>query len=383
MRKIFYFANCLIALAILASCSSKEEKAVKAFAEDFGEKASENEIDELIDVYPGLEQTDSIALDYNKGDIEVSKNDDGTYDVMFNDDVTINVKLTEDDKVEVIESTGLFAYRKNELKFAKGIGALPEKRLSDSKKAVVMNNINSVVAYLMDEYLASLKGAISVSGPTITRDIDFMMDSGSGYYTLKNNTDHDISINDYTLNVDYYTYDWEGERKSRKVEKGGDIPAGGTYKWKFSFTGHTSPGEPIVSMREPTQDEFLVVYKAKGDEYARYKKAHPEDVKKSKILNDGPYYLAGKVGGKYPIHMTLDKGMKTGSYYYDKYGPKNPLTLNISSFDPKNGKITLQEMNKDDNITGEFNGTLTYDSFEGTMTSHAGQSYNCKFTVSQ
>lgn len=386
MRK-FIFAGCgLLALAMLASCESKEEKAIRAFAEDFGEKASENEIEELTDVYPGLEQADSIAMDYNAKDIKVSKADDGTYDVQFNNETSLNVKYVNDGKIEVLESTGLFAYPKNAVKFAKAIGGIKDEDMPDSKVAIVMNNLSGVMAFLMDEYMESRKDAITVSGPTITEDIFYTYDEGRGYYTLTNNTNETISRDEYTINSKYETdgsYAAGGYHSSTDTEKGGDIPAGGTYKWYFTFWGHGAADRPTITMKHPTQDRFMSMYKAKGNEYKRYKAAHPEDIHKTAKLDDGPYYISGKLGGKYAIHMTLEKGMKGGSYYYDKYGPNNTLQINVNSFDPKTGHLVLQEINKEGDVTGSFEGTLSNTNFVGDMKVYTRLAYKFDLNVTK
>lgn len=135
-------------------------------------------------------------------------------------------------------------------------------------------------------------------------------------------------------------------------------------------------------MKELSNEEFMAGYTPVGNEYEAYVKEHGDEVSAAgKKLSDGPYHIQGKLGGKYAVHITLDRGMKQGSYYYDKMGPSARLELKVLDFNPKTGKLILEEHNDMGQVTGTFTGTLSSTGFVGQMTSYQGKIYDFNMTV--
>lgn len=380
MKKLLNCAGAGLLLGLMASCGGGD-KDVSAFAENFAEKAAANQIDSLIQYYPMLEDADSIALSYSPENIKVSKGENGLYEVALNDSVSITVSRGEDGTMKVVSSKGLFAYPAQMVAFANGIGAT-QPEMNDSVKSIAMNNMDAVISFLMDEYISARNKAIVVNNkPTITKDIQFMMDTGEGYYTLSNTTDKPISGAEYSIVTRYLYMGWGMEDHTTITDKGCDIPANGTYKYKYEFSGRSFPESVKVVMKNPTQEQFFANYEAKGDEFSRFVKDHPDAMTRKEKLADGPYSITGKLDGKYPVHITLAEGMKEGSYYYDKMGSKNTLSLHIERFNSHSGALVMFERDKDGNITGTFRGILTPTNFKGTMETHDGKSYPFDLTV--
>lgn len=90
--------------------------------------------------------------------------------------------------------------------------------------------------------------------------------------------------------------------------------------------------------------------------------------------------LEGKIGGKYPIHMTLNGDRTGGSYYYDKYGPDNCLTLYVTDYDATTGLLKMEERNDKGEVTGRFEGRLTAKSYVGTLTLTNGKEFTFDLT---
>lgn len=84
------------------------------------------------------------------------------------------------------------------------------------------------------------------------------------------------------------------------------------------------------------------------------------------INYNGVNYLKGKIDGKYKVNMVLDLGSYSGKYSYDKYGPKNSMTISVEE---KSGNyVVLEEYNKHGEYCGEWRGTLKNGRYKGTGT---------------
>ena len=91
-----------------------------------------------------------------------------------------------------------------------------------------------------------------------------------------------------------------------------------------------------------------------------------------------PYYpthgtltFTGKVDGKYKVSMTINTENRSGTYYYTKYGPKNKMTLYITSFSGSGDGpyyINMDEYNPDGEYCGEWRGTLKDGVYKGDGT---------------
>lgn len=313
--------------ALLCSCSGKK-KEVERFATDFAHKAQSGQMDSLKMIYPQIEDADSISINFVADSLKVDKTDkEGIYNVSYGNGVSAVVKLDNDGSLSVIETKGLFAYTKEKEGFAEKIGAL-EDDINDEEKAKRMAIVDLVAENIYEKYSNRRKNAIVNLGSTITEDITYMFETGSGYYTLKNTTDEPIHGNEYTITWTDSHIGMDGDRTSYRTEHGKDIPANGTVRIPYDFSGHDFTEISNIAMRELSNQEFMATYTPIGNEYEAYVKKHGDSVKNiSKKLDDGPYHIKGKLGGKYAVHITLEKGMTNGSYYYDKYGPSAKLEL--------------------------------------------------------
>ena len=80
-------------------------------------------------------------------------------------------------------------------------------------------------------------------------------------------------------------------------------------------------------------------------------------------------HLAGKIDGKYAVHMELNLKSKRGTYYYDKYGSSNSMVLSVEDYDPSiSPKLVLKEYDKDGKYCGEWKGVLQNGQYTGEGT---------------
>lgn len=386
MKKTKLLVAATLTGALLCACSGRDgDNAANDFAADFGRKAQAAKMDSLKMVYPDIASADSIAFTFIPDSMSVvSAGKDSIYDVSYGNGVTAKIRLNGNGQGTILETRGLFAYPKDRETFARAIGAV-KGDLSDAFKAKRMAAIDLVAEHIYDQYAARLKHAIVLGRPVVTKNITFAMEEGRGYRTLTNTTDKPIKGSDYTIT-------WEGsyigfgiEKTSYRTERGRDIPANGTIKVTYSFSGH-SHGMPVkVNMKQKSKDEYMATYKPDGSEYDSYVKEFGDPTKDNAAATgasaDGPFKISGKLGGKLPVHITLNKGMKDGSYYYDKYGPSAKLHLKVLDYNPKTGSIKLEEHNDRGEVTSTFSGTLTATAFRGKMTSFAGKTYDFNMVV--
>lgn len=371
----FTFAAAALFLAVTA-CGDSGKTKVKAFADNFAKHIDEDNRDSIIHYYPAAEYANEFTVEYHPDRISVESTDkDNVYLVNLGDDATITVTLSPEGNPTVTESHGLFLFPKDKLEFARKTGAVT-KDLNDEKLAQTMIIVDNMATELFNNYVATRKNAIKNLGETITKEPEFTIAEGRGYYTLKNTTDQPIAAGDYSIT---WQDEWmiQGDEGSKKrIEQGKKpIPANSTVTIPFSFTGRSWTSLKAITINTPSQESFFQNYQPTGQEFAAYVKAHGDEPVKAEQISDGPYQLAGKLGTKLPIHVNLAKGMKHGTYYYDKYGPNNTLNLSVKAFNKNTGELTLEETNDKGEVTGTFIGKLTPEAYTGTMTAYTGKSY--------
>lgn len=368
----------LAALILLtcAGCTDRNAEKVGEFAKRFGQFVSRNETDSVLKYYPQAEYADKIDLAFKSDSIKVSNSDaENSYTIDFGQHQSMLVNLLSDGNIKVVETKGLFIYPKEKLKFAQEVGAL-HSDMTDEKLAKAMIIVDNISSELFNDFVTSRKNAIKNLGSTVTKDVMYGYEYGEGYYTLKNTTDHTIGGEEYSITWQNDYMHMGYETHSQNIEPGKDIPPHGSIRIPFNFSLHGGSTIKAITMHTPNQETFFKNYTPKGDEYAVYVRVHGDDPGKVTRLSYGPYSLAGKLGGKYPIHLTIDQGMKHGSYYYDKYGPKNKLTINVKAFNDRTGELILEEINDNGEMTGTFTGILSPEGYNGTMSSFEGKKYN-------
>lgn len=378
MKKVILSLMIPALLGALTSCDKNTQK-VKEFADEFATNVKANNLEKIRSVYPDAELADSVAFSTPAGDPSVkSAENDGEYMVTFSDDAGMLVKVADDGTVSVINSVGIFAYPADLYSVAEKTGALSED-MKDVELAKVMLNINPMLSYLCEEYNTTRKDALRLGQPVVTKDITYAMEEGRGYYVITNELDEPIAGEDYTITWEDVYLGFGYDSQKNRTTKGKDIAAKGTVQIPFVFSGHGGESIVKVAVNAIDENEFIKHFKPKGDEYAKYVKNHGAIEKREKGIGDGPFTFAGKLGGKYPIHLTIDKGFKTGSYYYDKYGPSHPLKLTVTSYEPSTGKLKLEEFTDKGRVTGEFAGIVTAETYEGEMDAYTGKTH--KFTL--
>lgn len=83
---------------------------------------------------------------------------------------------------------------------------------------------------------------------------------------------------------------------------------------------------------------------------------------------------AGAIGGKYKIHMMYNRSTGEMWYYYDKNGPNAKLWLTVT--DSGGGHLAMYETNKHGEMTGEFDGHVSGNTYSGSfVTYHKGTQY--------
>lgn len=380
MKGFKTLVGALVSALLLTGCQDAHMKAVQDFADDLGRQASKNMIDSVVAKYPAVELADELSLAYYPDSIQVRKAaEEGIYEVRFNSKASMKVKVAEDGSIKVIESRGLFKYPEEKIQFAKNTGAfsgdIPDEELA--RKMIIVDNM---ATELFNKYVNSRKDAIKNVGFTMTKEPMFAMDDGEGYYTLQNTTDQPISADEYEITwSDSFAYGNVHESND-EIGKGRNIPANGTVRIPVFFSGRYFQEIRSITMKTPTQASFFRNYKPQGTEYAGYVDEHGEEIT-GKKLSDGPYIIAGSLGGRYPVHINLEKGMKKGTYYYDKNGSSNTIALSVKSFNRRTGEIIMEETNEKGEVTGMFTGKLTSTKFEGEMKAFTGKTYKFNLDV--
>lgn len=271
MKKLLsFFALSLILIVIVSSCGKKisPEDEVRNYSKYFLEKLSANQLDSLMDTYADISFADSI-VPLQSDTIIIAESTPGNFDVTLMDGVTLKVNRDDEGKITVKESRGLFAFPADKVEIAKKTGmandSISDKALANRLKdkdffEFIHNQIeekkNSILSY--------------TKNLTITKNIAYMMDTGSGYYTITNNTDKDIKGSDYNM-IFKYTFIGMGIVNSSTIsEKGKDIPAKGSVRIPKDFTGHHVVEFRGIKINIPEEELLSNYIPFTGKEYQEY-----------------------------------------------------------------------------------------------------------------
>lgn len=380
--KKFIIPLAACSLLVFAACSDPQADKAKEFSASFANLVNSAKTDSVIAVYPDAEFAEKLEIDYVADSVSISKTDkENNFRINYGGGTSMVVEIPEDaSTVKVLSSYGLFSYPQDKTSFAKKVGAL-KGEITDRELADRMVKVDDLSTKLFNDYVTARKNAVKNLGATITKESMFMMDEGRGFYTLKNNTDQPIAGDDYQITWEVWYIGSGIDSHKSEIEKGKDIPAGGTVKIPFSFTGHAGSSIKAITVKTPSKEDFFKNYTPSGKEYDEYIAKYGDKLSASNKLSDGPYNLAGKLGGKYAVHVNLEKGMKKGTYYYDKSGANAKLNLSIKEFNPNTGELTMEETNDKGQVTGTFIGTLTSEAYTGKMTAFSGKTYSFTLAV--
>lgn len=268
MKKTFLF-SCIALGMMAASCGVENaptpEDEVRDYAKFFVEKISLNQLDSLKASYPDIMDADSIVA-LQSDTIMVEETSPGQFSVALTPETTIKVSRSEDGSISVVESRGLFAFPEGKMEMAKKTGMWNDS-ISDKDFSARIKD-DEFFKYMNDKAKKSTSNLISVSKFHLTKEPEFGMDTGAGYYTLTNNTDVEIKSSDYVISMYYEGF--YGLGNHREDEPGKDLPPHGTAKYSIEFTPKVIPS--CKGIKFTLSDEELAARFAPltGNEYQEY-----------------------------------------------------------------------------------------------------------------
>ena len=185
------------------------------------------------------------------------------------DGVSLKVGFDEEGNISVAESQGLFAFPTDKVEIAKKTG-MANDSISDKDLADRMKD-NDFFEYINKQVEEKKNSILSYTKKiTVTKSPKYMMDSGSGYYTITNNSDKDIKGSDYSL-IFKYTYIGMGIMSSNiRMEKGKDIPAKGSVRIPKTFSGHDGVALNGIKFNIPEEELLANYIPFTGKEYQEY-----------------------------------------------------------------------------------------------------------------
>lgn len=381
--KIGVIGSVLAGMLLVACGGQKKSEKVQQFITDFASIVKTDNADSITAYYPSATPADSL-VQFNVESITVNPaNEQETeFEVKCGDNITMTVSMTQEGKMRIESSKGLFAYAPQRMEMARKFGQWKEGA-TDAENSKRMNDaffMQSVVPGIAKEIKENLQarptGGVTFNGPLgvkVTNNNPFRIDGG----------DYNVAY----VQTSYMRMMMQIAAGSERGTKPGATLAPNASKSYSVPNPMAMAGNEVssASIKWKLSDEEIVnkYYKPTGKEYEEYLKSVKPADKEAK-LGDGPYTITGKIGGKYAIHMTLDKGMKYGSYYYNKKGPGAKLNLRVVNFNKATGQISLEETDASGNVTGTFVGVITPSSFKCQMSvPSTGKTYDCDLAVSQ
>lgn len=229
-----YIALSAIALSLslsLGSCSKKEQKedTEREFALDLGRKVAANKLDSVRLLYPGASSADSLALAFRPALMEIETLGQDRFIIHYTPKAWAKVVRSPDGILSVKESMGLFAFRRDDVEFAKTNGAY-DPTLTDVALAARLHDqgfrdyVESHPAVDPDSMLTIESKLVSI--PELESDVYQVM--------VTNHLDQPIAGIDYKAVAVYradeeYTGNWQEHRDTysgKQLEPGATVKLG-------------------------------------------------------------------------------------------------------------------------------------------------------------
>ncbi len=259
---------------IVTACGGGSKPDTEAL--DLGQKvarfASQNQLDSLAAIYPAAKDCDSLSLSYTPDSIKVEAT--GTadeYKVVFNPEAYIMVNVPKEGTPTVTATYGLFAYPAAEKEFALKTGLITAD-MNDVETAARMKELPALKQAIYDAYVSSNKTALKVGKLVVTEESSgptWWPEGGAGYYPISNATDHEIKASEYSIILKETNMRGLDTPTSYTTKKGGDIPAGGMYKFNLELIPSVDT-EVSVKMNTLSEADYFASYTPTGDEYEKY-----------------------------------------------------------------------------------------------------------------
>lgn len=150
-----------------------------------------------------------------------------------------------------------------------------------------------------------------------------------------------------------------------------------TGEKQFALYSFDSEHNPILVYEEPVTAKWEGVSDItikRGKVKVKYYEGDSATDNNDTELISGDNVFKGLIDNQYPVTMSFDLNGNsvTGTYYYDKYKSPIPLNGEFSVNEDGDKIMTLNEMNNGE-MTGQFIGTWSGDSFSGSWISADGE----------
>lgn len=200
---ILPFAIMAVLLVMTVACQEKDktkkiivpedspERPIMEFAGWFAEKASNNELDSLKDIYTDVSLADSVSLNLDSIDIEKTDSPD-IYIVKFSKNQSIKVVTDADGKIRVIESHGVFAYPEVREQLAR-LGGMWDENLNDVDMAQRMKD-DGYFDFVTEKVNSTASNVIGVGSVSA-------VGNGALAQQIVNKTDRQIWGSDYVVKI--------------------------------------------------------------------------------------------------------------------------------------------------------------------------------------
>lgn len=268
MRGGWWLLTVILALAA-SSCRQKQQNApmnnsiddVERFAAMIADNISHNRIDSLTAYYPGIEKADSLKGPFPPDSVEVLETvNPDEFEILMHPDVKITAVRNGDGSFTITKSYGLFAFDQYKVELAKK-GGMWEDFKTDVEIAEKLSD-EGYFDYIRNKSVLKTSDIVSLDMP----DYSEATDGRTGFQTLNNLTDTEISSEDYTINRLIVS-----DEKSKTVsEPGKPIPPKGSVRIEVWETpGETSRITGVIFQlpQEVLQEKFAPY---SGREYQEY-----------------------------------------------------------------------------------------------------------------
>lgn len=270
MRSLFSFIIIALGGILLTACGGKKatpEEEVRNYGKYFVEKLAANQLDSLKAGYPDIVKADSI-VPVQSDSIMVVESAPGEYDMTLAEGIMLKVSRSDDGTISVTESKGLFAFPADKIDIAKKTGMWDES-LSDVQLNERMQD-EEFFKSIEKRSKTNTNNLISVGKMVVTKDWPgFEMQSGSGYFPLKNNTDMPISGSDYQVVIKMEN-SYSGETWTT-TESGKDLSPQGSARINVQFNPRNTPDKASIKYKVSESElKTKLTPDFTGDEYQKY-----------------------------------------------------------------------------------------------------------------
>ena len=355
-----------LACLMLTSCNFFTKKKAAGIVEQLKTAVQAGDINAIKSLYPNAELTDSLALDFDIGNLKYDFVNDT---LVASDDAGHAFYFDTENDMHIVDSKGVFFFPAYRMKFAKGTGQYRDG-LRDVELAKRMND-RAFDDYVLQKLRAKYANPLSY-GELVSPGYE-----SAGYVPVTNHSDIPFRAGDYELRYKFSYFYTDIEDGESRTCKGVNIDPGETVHLTINFE-YGYPHSYVLKYHISDQT-LMDAFTPTGREYDDYLAANGGvHGGEGKAQLTGHHTFTGHIG-KYPVQGSLD--FTTGNTFTGKYGYHGKTDEeDIEGTLMANGQMVATET-EDGDVCGSYRGQLNGNKVTGQFSNTKGQQFDFVWNI--